>query len=127
MDAAVVADHLWQRVGIGRLELVHLSVVDDELRDLVSLGQIHQDVVARRDLSGRGLLTSSDVELRKDLPDLLRRADVEFASRDLIQAVAKFIQLLRDVLREKVERVAVHLHACQFNLRENRNERQLDV
>ncbi len=39
VDAAVGVDHLWQGIGVGRLELVELAVIDDELCDLVNRRQ----------------------------------------------------------------------------------------
>ena len=82
VNASVGGDHFWQSVGVCRPEFVEFAVVDDVLGDLVSLGEFDENVVACRDLSGRGFAAGLDIEFAKYFADLFWRADVKFASGD---------------------------------------------
>jgi len=80
VDAAVGVDHLWQSIGVGRLQLIELAVIDDHLCDLKIYCQFCEDILACRYLSGRGLLAGGDVQFFEHLTDLFWRADVKLAS-----------------------------------------------
>ncbi len=121
-------DHLRQLVGIGRLELGHAAVLQQDLRQRVILGQLLQHFFVGRRRAGGGLLDHRQAEFdEEDLADLLRRTQVERAAGQLVSLLLEFEHALAQFVRLHAQQVAVDQHAVALDLVQHFHRRHLDV
>src|SRR5205085_9983408 len=112
VDAPVRADERRQGVRVGRLELVQLSELDEEARQLVPLrGQLVEHGAARRDLARGGLAVRADVQLFEHFADLLRRVDLELAPGQLVNLPRQLFKLRAEEGRQLAEHGRVNAQA----------------
>ena len=116
-----------QLVRVGAFQLADAAVVDDDAGQVVLDRELDENVLRRRRLALGGLAYDGQFELvEEDFLQLLRRAQVERATRELVcpglqlrHGRGQFPALLR-------EHLAIDQDAGLFHVEEHRHERLLD-
>ena len=122
--ARVGVDVILQRVSIGRFQLGHLSPVQHPRGQVMFCREVLKHIGTGGIGPRLAFLAAFQPHLvEQDFPQLLGRADVEFAPGELIDLVLKPRHLLGKGVGHPAQRIAVHLHARAFHCRQNRHKR----
>ena len=130
MDAARLGvDLLLQRIGIGRLELRHLSPVEHFLRNRHALPcQLFKFSRIGRIGPGLALATALQAHfIEQDRAQLLRAADREGLPCHVVEFNFERAHLVRKFGREPCEMLAINLHAFALHRGDYRDKRTVDA
>ena len=127
VDAPVVRDLLHKAVGIRRFQLGQHPVVQNGLHDRMLVFQLFEHLRVRGIAAFRLLHRRQSQLFKQQLPELLRRVDVELPARIAENQLLTGRDPLREHIAERDQRQLVDEHARRLHPRQHRAERQLHV
>jgi hypothetical protein len=115
--ACLRVDHARQLVGVGRLQFRQATVFQQDLRQRIVFGELLQHFFVGGRRAAGCLLDHRELQLlEEDLPDLLRRAEVEFAAGEQIGFRLQFDQASRDLSALHPQFLAIDQYAIALHL-----------
>ncbi len=127
MQPAVGTHQARQRIGVGRLQLRELAVLEDHGHHRVLRLQLLEDGGIGRSGGLRALRRWQAQLVEQDLLQLARRTDVELVPDRFEDPRLEPGELLRELLGHGPQRVAVDEHAGHLHPGQDRKQRHLDL
>ena len=115
-------DRARQHIDIGGLELGMQTIIEDILRDLMTIGQTAQNLLAGLVLTGLRRFSGIGVQfhfLKENRSKLAARVEIKTLSRQLENALCGKLYRFLKLVRERVERFGFHANALVFHIDEN--------
>ena len=121
--------HQRERIDVGAFQLVQPAPLEDELRELVGERQLLEHFRGRRERSRLAcFLRDRHCELlEQDASELLRRVDVEFLLRELVDPRRVLTRAAPPDVATATRAMAVDEHPCALDVGEHGHERHLEV
>src|SRR5438876_5682066 len=126
MDASIRCDLVRQRIGINTLQLVQLTVLHYQARQLECLCKFFQNRTARGNAAGGRFSSRVNIQLFENFADLLWRVYFEFATSDLVDLERQPLKLDAKIMGKVGKDPGVDAESDLFHPIENRDQRKLD-
>src|SRR5882757_347163 len=94
MNSAIGRNLMWQSVRVDTLQFVQLAILDDQLRQLISLCQLLEHGLAGGNAARRSFAPGTDIQIGKNVADLLWGTNVEFMTGQFVDLRRQLRQLL---------------------------------
>ena len=120
-------DLLRQFVGVGRFEFRHAAIFQDQFGQRVVRGQLLEDILRGRRLSGRRLARHRDAELaEQDFLELLRRIHIELTAGFRVRLEFQLVHADGELFAVVAQQVPVDEDPGPLHAVEHRDEGLLD-